>query len=59
VEVMQSTSKRPHTMTHVIGSCDWAVGGQGQTMAGWKQDTRSSGSWASHALVLRLTISRT
>ena len=36
--------KRPHTMTHVIGSCDCAVGGQGQTMAGWKQETSRSAS---------------
>src|SRR6267154_2122205 len=54
----RSASKRPHTMTHVIGSCDCAVGGHGHTMAGWKQETSRSASWVSHARVSRSTISR-
>src|SRR5690242_17130890 len=44
-------------MTQVIGSWDCAVGGQGQTIAGWKQETRRSTSCVSQAFVSRLTIS--
>src|SRR2546430_11146952 len=42
--LQRSALKRPHTMTHVMGSCACAVGGQGQTMAGWKQETSRSAS---------------
>src|SRR3989442_16004250 len=53
----RSALKRPHTITHVIGSCDWAVGGQGQTMAGGEQDPRRPRPRGPPALLSRVTLS--
>src|SRR5205807_9133044 len=38
-------------MTHCIGSCAAACGGHGQTVSGWKRDTRALASRVFHAPV--------
>src|SRR5215212_1551064 len=52
-----SGSYLPHSSTQSIGSCEFVVLGQGQTMSGWNTLSNRSTSRVSQALVSRSTIS--
>src|SRR5207237_9971370 len=50
-DLQRSRSNFPKGMTHCIGSCAAACGGHGQTVSGWKRDTRALASRVFHAPV--------